>query len=104
MPYTQKFSQLSVTEPTTMDAERIQKMKNYIEDVDFYLFFFTKEMEPEEIEYLTDTELDQSVDIEDFTSSADSSVRGDSPAPELHTDSEDVLEANESPRIDGNNW
>lgn len=106
MPYTQKFAKLSISEPaTTLDAERIQKMKDYIEDVDFYLFFFTKELEPEEIEYLTDTELDQSVDLDDFSSSANSSIRMDSPAPELEEnrllEPEDVPEeANEPSRTD----
>lgn len=109
MPYTQQFSKLSITEPTTLDAERIQKIKDYIEDFDFYLFFFTKDMEPEEVDYSTDSELDQSVDIDDFTSSADSSVRIDSPAPEIDADSEDRLleqeEVNEAPRTNGNcNW
>lgn len=77
-----------------------------IEDFDFYLFFFTKELEPEEIEYSTDTELDQSVDIDDFSSPANSSILMDSPAPKIDADSEYGLleqeEANEAPRINAN--
>lgn len=63
-----------------------KKMKEYIEDADFFLYLVSKELDPKEPEYLTDSELEESVDLEDFTSSADLSIRMDSPAPELEED------------------
>lgn len=82
-------------------------MREYIEDVDFFLYFVSKEMDPEEPEYSTDSELEESVDLEDFTSSADSSIRMDSPVLEIDVNEEEGLleleEVNEPPRTDGNN-